>query len=314
MSGHGWRAILLIVGFCCFGCASNKYVTRDELVVALADRDRAAATMSLDDILLAQVRQEIVTDDAITRAGAVESHSTREQLISAIHALRTARNAIVQNLCNAETIGYKRTRPAFADGGTVLLQRDFAQGSLENTNRPLDVAIEGDGFLRVRIGDAHGDGTGYTRNGNFFVNNEGMLVVGLNQDGLKIQPPITLPRDAQDIQIDRSGIVTYTRAGQNSRTMAGQLVLVRFMNPEGLAVAGGVFVETQSSGPATQCKAGEGGAGTFLQGFLEGSNVDSIREKLDLLRLIARERSLANAIAAGAGSRAIVIAPAASAR
>ena len=121
-----------------------------------------------------------------------------------LRALSTRIDVVANNLANAETTAFKRSRVNFEDLMYLQLKQpgvtnaagdltpagiyvglgtrisntqiDLEQGSLENTARPLDVGIEGNGFFKVKILDSIGDGFGYTRNGNFFVNNQGDLV------------------------------------------------------------------------------------------------------------------------------------------
>ena len=84
---------------------------------------------------------------------------------------------------------------SFVGLGTKIsnTQLDMETGSLENTGNQLDVAISGQGFFKVKILSSIGDGTAYTRNGQFFVNNQQELVVGQG-DGYKLDPPITQPQ------------------------------------------------------------------------------------------------------------------------
>ena len=146
------------------------------------------------------------------------------------------------------------------------------------------MAIEGDGFFQVRILDSIGDGVGYTRNGNFFKNDEGDLVLGMG-DGYRIIPPINIPDDATDITISTEGIITAKRAGQVEATQLGQLQLVRFTNPQGLSLLGGsIYAQTEASGDPLVSNPGEDGAGTIRQGFLEGSNVDPVKELVSLIK------------------------------
>jgi flagellar basal-body rod protein FlgG len=162
-------------------------------------------------------------------------------------------------------------------------QIDLEQGSLENTSRPLDVGIEGNGFFKVKILDALG-GFGYTRNGNFFVNNEGDLVLGMG-DGYKLQPPIQIPQGATDISISESGMVEVRQAGQDRTTQVGQLEITQFINPQGLRLLGGsIYVKTEASGEPVESNPGEEGAGVILQGYLEGSNVDPVKELVTLIK------------------------------
>lgn len=229
-----------------------------------------------------------------------------------LRALSTRIDVIANNLANAETTAFKASRMNFEDlmyltlrepgannnanepspAGTFVglgvkisnTQVILEQGSMENTGRPLDVAIEGDGFFKVKILDSIGDGFGYTRNGNFFRNREGELVLGVG-DGYKLAPRITLPNDAREISISREGLVEYIRAGSLQKSTAGQLELSNFVNPQGLKLLGGsIYVETESSGPPIESEPGEDGAGTILQGFLEGSNVDPVKELVSLIK------------------------------
>src|ERR1700742_3680947 len=123
-----------------------------------------------------------------------------------LRALSTSIDVVANNLANAETTAFKGSRVNFEDLyyqqmkqpgttdaanditpagiyiglGTKMsnTQLDLSQGPLESTGRNLDVGIQGQGFFAVKILDSLG-GTGYTRNGNFFTNNQGELVLGM---------------------------------------------------------------------------------------------------------------------------------------
>ena len=228
-----------------------------------------------------------------------------------LRALSTQIDVIANNLANAETTAFKRSRVNFEDlmyltirepgtqnnagdvspAGTFVglgvkisnTQVDLEQGPLENTNRPLDVGIEGEGFFRVKILDSISDGTGYTRNGNFFRNKDGDLVVGMG-DGYKLIPTINIPNDAIAVSVSRTGLVEYEQPGGTKAT-AGQITLTQFVNPQGLKLLGGsIYTETVASGDPIELEPGEDGAGTLLQNFLEGSNVDPVRELVTLIK------------------------------
>ncbi len=229
-----------------------------------------------------------------------------------LRALSTRIDVIANNLANAETTAFKRTRVNFEDlmyitmkepgaenaqgdlspAGTFVglgvkvsnTQLDLEQGSPENTGRPLDVAIQGNGFFRVKILDTIGDGYGYTRNGNFFANKEGQLVLGIG-DGYILQPEITIPSNATGITISREGFITYLQPGQIDRQEAGRLKLTNFVNPHGLKLLGGsIYVATDASGEPIEADPGEEGTGEILQNFLEGSNVDPVKELVTLIK------------------------------
>ena len=231
-----------------------------------------------------------------------------------LRALSSRIDVVANNLANAETTAFKRSRVNFEDLMYVMLKQpgttngtgdispaglfvglgtrisntqvDMEQGSLENTNRPLDVGIEGQGFFKVKIMDSVANGTGYTRNGNFFVNDKGELVLGMG-DGFKLIPPVTIPAGvtATGITISKDGTISVLRPGQQTKTVLAQLKLTQFVNPQGLNLLGGsIYTETEASGPPIDNRAGENGSGTLLQGFLEGSNVDPVKELVTLIK------------------------------
>jgi flagellar basal-body rod protein FlgG len=231
---------------------------------------------------------------------------------SGLRALSTRIDVVANNLANAETTAFKRSRVNFEDLfylqykqpgttnstgeaspsgifvglGTKVgnTQLDLEQGSLEQTSRDLDIGIEGDGFFKVKVLDSIGDGFAYTRNGNFFLNNKGEVVLGVG-DGYKLEPPITLPNDAIDIAVGRTGIIEYKQPGNQASKQAGQIELSQFVNPQGLKLlGGGLYVETEASGPPIDAQPGEDGAGVTLQGFLEASNVDPVKELVNLIK------------------------------
>src|SRR5256885_2063349 len=234
-----------------------------------------------------------------------------------LRALSARIDVIANNLANAETTAFKRSRMNFEDlmyltlkepgsnnnanepspAGTFVglgvkisnTQLDLEQGPLENTNRPLDVAIQGSGFFRVKIMDSVGDGTGYTRNGNFFQNRDGDIVLGMG-DGYRLLPKINIPTDAHEISINQEGVIDYIRPGQNTRTIAGQLKITNFINPQRLKLLGGsIYVQTEGPRPPGGNKPRGNGAGAGLQKFFEGSNVDPVK---GLVSLIQKQRSL----------------------
>lgn len=229
-----------------------------------------------------------------------------------LRALSTRIDVVANNLANAETLAFKRQRVNFEDLMYTMLkqpgttssagdispagifvghgvrisntQLDLEQGSMESTGRQLDVAINGNGFFKVKIMDSVGDGTAYTRNGNLFVNNEGELVLGLG-DGYRLIPPITVPAGTTDISISQQGMVEVSRAGQNEKVNVGQLQISQFVNPQGLRLLGqSLYTQTESSGDPIDSNPGEDGAGAIYQGFLESSNVDPVKELVTLIK------------------------------
>jgi flagellar basal-body rod protein FlgG len=229
-----------------------------------------------------------------------------------LRGLSTAIDVIANNLANAETNSFKGSRVNFEDlfyqteraPGTTSgngdispsgifvglgtrisnTQLDLTEGSMQNTGNTLDVGIQGPGFFRVKVLSTLGDGTAYTRNGQFFVNNANQLVVGMG-DGYQLDPPLTIPTGVTNIQISQDGIITATKPGATTPTQLGQFKLTQFVNPQGLQLLGGnLYQETEASGPAIDSTPGDQGSGTLLQSYLEASNVDPVNELVTLIQ------------------------------
>lgn len=230
-----------------------------------------------------------------------------------LSALNTDLDVIANNLANVNTDGFKASRVNFQDliyqerelpgvensngdqrptGLYVGLgvkvsgtQVDFTQGAPLNTNRELDVMIDGNGFFQVQVEDDRAsNGIAYTRAGNFAVNSDGELVLA-NDQGRRIQPTISIPEDAIKIQIQADGRVFTLQPGEAEPTEQGQIELATFVNPAGLRQIGeNLFAESAASGPPITGEPGTTNLGRILSGFLEASNVDPTKELIDLIR------------------------------
>jgi len=226
-------------------------------------------------------------------------------------AQSTAIDVIANNVANVNTLGFKTARANFEDlfyqilqqpgltdslGNTVptgievglgtrlsSTQRDFSQGNPRITNRQLDVMIEGAGFFRVQVPDDLGDGTGYTRAGNFNVNSDGLVVT---DDGYVLQPQLTIPANTVAIQISPDGTVGVQIAGDPAIQNVGNIELSHFLNAEGLqSVGSNLFIETDASGPDLgPFTPGQSGTGFLRQGVLEESNVNIVSELVELIK------------------------------
>jgi len=226
-------------------------------------------------------------------------------------AFDTKLNVVANNLANINTVGFKRSRTNFEDllyqtmrepgvrdvndepnphGIQVGLgvqisgtQLNFTQGTIDTTNRDLDVSIEGSGFFQVTT-QYHGEETiAYTRAGNFVVNANGALVLA-NSDGSLLEPTFELPADTIKVEIERTGQVSVRTQGNPELQPAGQIQLARFVNPEGLESIGkNLFVETDASGTPIEGDPMTEGLGALKKGTLEGSNVEPVRELVDLI-------------------------------
>jgi flagellar basal-body rod protein FlgG len=221
-------------------------------------------------------------------------------------AQETNLEAISHNISNGNTVGYKKQRVDFQDllyqtvraAGTptgptttsptglqigtgvrvVSTSRMFEQGTLLNTENPLDVAIEGQGFFVVQQPNGN---PAYTRNGTLRTDGEGRLV---NAEGFLIEPPITIPPDATSVAIAANGTVSVTMSGETAPSDVGQLMVATFVNPAGLQAMGhNLLIPTNASGEAQIGEPGSDGRGGLLQGAVEQSNVDIVEEMIGLI-------------------------------
>ncbi len=214
---------------------------------------------------------------------------------------------ISNNIANMNTTGFKRARAEFQDllyqqvsrVGAATSQADTRspaginiglgvktggiyriseQGNINQTGNKFDMAIDGKGYFRVLMPD----GTdAYTRAGAFQLSAEGELVT---QEGFKVQPSITISKDALDVTISATGEVQMKLSGQAAFQTAGQLELVSFPNDAGLEALGdNLLRESPSSGEPSTAAPGDTGDGLVRQGFLEGSNVNPVQEITNLI-------------------------------
>jgi flagellar basal-body rod protein FlgG len=225
---------------------------------------------------------------------------------SGMQAQQLNLDTIANNLANVNTTGFKRTRVDFQDmlyqtyrapgtagsqGTTiptgiqvghgarpVATQRLFSQGDFQQTDNPLDLVIEGDGFFQVTRPDGS---TAYTRAGAFKKDGTGRVVTS---EGYVLQPNLVIPADARDITIGADGTVTVTVPGQTAAQQIGTLQLAQFVNPAGLLSVGrNLFTPTQASGSAVVGTPGVQGLGTLTQGFLELANVKVVDEMVAMI-------------------------------
>jgi flagellar basal-body rod protein FlgG len=226
---------------------------------------------------------------------------------SGMMAQQTYVDSIAHNLANVNTTGYKKSRVQFQDllyqtvspaaGGTpgtaqqnpVPLQighgtrlvgspKIFSQGDSETTGNPLDLLIQGDGFLQF----TKPDGTlAYSRDGSLRMDETGRVV---NSDGLPLQPEITIPSEATSVQVAKDGTVSVSVPGSTQPTNVGQIELARFINEPGLSSEGGnLYSATSSSGQPVTGTTGLTGLGVIQQGLLERSNVEVVQEMVDMI-------------------------------
>ncbi|MGA2496095.1 MAG: flagellar hook basal-body protein [Tepidisphaeraceae bacterium] len=286
------RGVLVLTLLLAAGCSSSGPAS-----TAQPSPKSPAGRAALADSLLRQSLTAPAIEQRIAAILAAADKPADDNLAAAMQAIDQAENVVTYNLANARTIGYRAAQVQFT-GNPVYSQftLNMEQGELESTNRLLDVAIEGQGFFRVKITPGVSDGYAYTRAGNFFVNKDQQLVLGRG-DGYRLDPAITIPPTATNVTISDDGVVDYLVPGQVSRQRAGTIKLVNFVNPNGLTLLGGsIYLETESSGQSITATPGEDGLGTLQQSYLEGSNVDARKETLRLARLREWRQDLQSAI------------------
>lgn len=236
-------------------------------------------------------------------------------------AQQTRIDVIANNLANVNTPGFKRSRAHFEDllyqtiegeqrvdsaetevtapvqvgRGTRLsgIQRVHEQGTMELTLRPLDVAVDGEGFFQVRRPDGT---TAYTRDGSFTISDQGMLVTA---SGYAVLPEVRLPEDITDIKISRTGVVSGAGAGQAEPIELGRIELARFPNAPGLLALGeNLYSQTAASGEPILGNPQEDGFGRIEAGALEASNVEVVQEMVDMIAALRAYEINAKAIQA----------------
>ncbi|WP_242204348.1 MULTISPECIES: flagellar basal-body rod protein FlgG [unclassified Pseudomonas] len=223
-----------------------------------------------------------------------------------LSAQDTNLTTISNNLANVSTTGFKRDRAEFQDllyqikrqpgaqstqdselpsglqVGTgvriVGTQKNFTAGSLQTTEQPLDMAIDGRGFFQILQPDGT---TSYTRDGTFHLDSNGQIV---NASGFALEPAVVIPNDAQTFTVGRDGTVSVTIAGNPAAQVIGNLQTADFINPAGLqAVGNNLFLETAASGAPQVGTPGLNGFGTMLQNTLETSNVSTVEEMVNMI-------------------------------
>ncbi len=214
---------------------------------------------------------------------------------------------ISNNIANMSTTGYKSRRADFADlhyqqtaspgalssrTGTTLatgvqlglgvraasVSMLLEQGSIERTSQDFDFALEGNGFFQIELPSGE---TGYTRDGSFKLNGEGLLVTS---EGFAIADQITVPEDARRISANADGEVYAYFDGEPGGRLIGSLTIAGFTNEKGLEAMGdNLFRETGASGPPLIGEPGRDGLARVRQGYLEQSTVDVVTEIADLI-------------------------------
>jgi flagellar hook protein FlgE len=247
--------------------------------------------------------------------------------LSGLKGAQTDLATISNNLANVGSTGFKKSRAQFGDlfasaptqttrlvagQGTRLngVMQQFTQGTLEATDKTLDLAIAGDGYFVVR-GDAPRQDVSFTRNGSFTVSVD-RHVVDSTGATLQLLPtdsagnvtstalstltamtlPVADPNDANsalvNVSIGIDGLVSATYANGSSQAL-GKVAMASFTAQEGLRPIGDAhWQSTGDSGPPVINSATNGPLGSIRSGALERANVDVTEE---LVSLISAQRN-----------------------
>jgi flagellar hook protein FlgE len=263
--------------------------------------------------------------------------------ISGLDANQTMLNNTANDLANVNTVGFKAAHVSFSDslaqvlrgasgttatnGGTNPLEvglgvqvaateNEMSEGSFQTTNNPLDVAIQGEGFLRVGAGSPPAgppytsglpSNVDYTRAGNLTTNTKGFLttqsglyVMGVNAEATKTEAGTTyapgkeasyivIPPGSANVSIGQDGSVSYTDENPSSPTYqqqvtAGYLTLAKFPNAAGLQRLGGsLWAQSANSGAPVLGTPDTSGFGQTIAGELEMSNVDLATQMTEMI-------------------------------
>lgn len=161
----------------------------------------------------------------------------------------------------------------------VATPRVMSQGNISQSERTYDVAIRGEGFLRIQMPDGR---IAYTRDGGFETDSQGRITT---KEGYLVDPGISVPQDSTSVSINQQGQVSAILPGQTTPQNLGQLTLSRFINKVGLeSIGDNYYLETPGSGPAIDGTPGAEGFGNLQQGYLEESNVNSVTEIASMIQ------------------------------
>ena len=234
---------------------------------------------------------------------------------SGMEAQQLNLDTITNNMANANTVGYKKSRAEFedlmyqtiVDPGTmssdetqiptgiqiglgvklsdvakIFTQGDLIQGKDGSNGQFPDLAIVGPGFFKIQL---PGGAVAYTRAGNFQLDGQGFVVT---PNGYKLFPPIQItdPQTIRSISVSENGKVYIERKVGNNYSLeeVGQIFLYKFINPAGLkSIGNNLFVESPASGPAIEGTPGNDGFGKIIQGKLERANVNIVEEMVNLI-------------------------------
>lgn len=231
-----------------------------------------------------------------------------------LRAQERALGVAANNIANMNTVGFKRSDIRFAEmlsvsgGDPTELGTErrmglsgvaagnpsqiFTQGELRTTGNALDLAIEGDGFIELM---GPGGQSLLWRGGTLSVSADGLLG---SADGLPLKAAVVIPEGVTDVRVGRDGVVSGVLAGDDQATEIGRIDLQLVRNTRTLTPLGDGLYRAEGD-LETGYAPGENGAGIFVQGALEGSNVDLSAEMVSLLLMQRAFSASAQVVQAG---------------
>jgi len=225
---------------------------------------------------------------------------------SGMNVQQTNLDVIANNIANVNTTAFKASTANFEDlmyqnvrlqgtkteqGNEVptgvqiglgarlaSVEKQFTQGDTQQTGNQLDLAIEGNGFVQIQLPSGE---VAYTRATSFQTDSQGRICTS---DGYLLDPSITIPQNALSVTVATDGTVSVQVPNQTALQQVGTLQLWTFPNLGGLNAMGqNLYQVTDASGAGVSGTAGQNGFGTFLQGYLEMSNVNVMTQMVNLI-------------------------------
>ncbi|MCB1783223.1 MAG: flagellar basal-body rod protein FlgF [Alphaproteobacteria bacterium] len=208
-------------------------------------------------------------------------------------ALKTSMDIVANNIANMNTAGFRSQTPLFEqylsrrpdqNSDKLAFPYDYGQfqntapGPQEQTGEPLQVALNGPGFIAIRAADGS---TAYTRDGNFQRAADGTMVTQAGFAVLSNGGPISLPANSIEISIDESGVVS------NQNGSLGKIQVAEFDNLQGLKPLGDNLYTTNETPK-------DASGTTVHQGFIEGSNVNAVLETTRMIEILRNYQAVQN--------------------
>lgn len=180
-------------------------------------------------------------------------------------------DSISHNLANVNTAGFKQDRQSFEDFLISSDQIDFSPGPIKETDRNLDLAIQGEGFFKVLTAD----GEAYTRDGVFHTNANGDLLTSAGLPVLGRNGPVTIPQGPGQVVVDSQGAIT-KNGNQVDTLNIVDLADKTHLKPQGDSL----FVWKKDDQPAQEV---EPAYLDVAQGYLEQTNVNVVMEMANMI-------------------------------